>query len=74
MPRLLGRARNCWGALKNRLLSEIEDRIAIETVFQGATPFCELRKAFDDSWKINVVVDWPGKVRVDSFYITLEKR
>jgi hypothetical protein len=60
--------------LEIRLLSEIEDRIALKNVLQGATPFCELCEALDDSWKVNVVVDWPGKVRVDSVYITLEKR
>jgi hypothetical protein len=55
---------------ENRLLTEIEDRIAIETLSKGATPSCELRKALDNSWKVDVVVDWPGKMRVDSFYIT----
>ena len=60
--------------LENRLLTEIEDRIAIETLSKGATPFRELREALDNYWKVDVVVDWPGKVRVDSFYITLKKR
>jgi hypothetical protein len=65
-------ARYCRG-LETRLLTEIEDRIAIETLFKGATPFCKLRKAVDKSWKVDVVVDWLGKVRVDSFYITSKK-
>jgi hypothetical protein len=53
--------------LEIRLLSENKDWTAIESVSQEATPFRELRNALDDSWAFNVVVDWPGKVREDSF-------
>jgi hypothetical protein len=56
------------------LLSENKDWIAIETVSQGVKPFRELREALDDSWEFNVVADWPGKVREDSFQIILEKQ
>jgi hypothetical protein len=60
--------------LEIRLLSKNKDWTAIETVLQEATPFRKLRKALDDSWKFNVVLDWPGKVREDSFQITVKKQ
>jgi hypothetical protein len=63
--------------LEIRLLLENKDWTTgtIETISQGAmAPFCELRKALDNSWKFNVVADWLGKVREDSFQITLEKQ
>jgi hypothetical protein len=63
--------------LEIRLLLENKDWTAgtIETISQGAmAPCCELRKALDNSWEFNVVADWLGKVREDSFQITLEKQ
>jgi hypothetical protein len=60
--------------LEIRLLTENKHWTAIESVSHEATPFRELREALDDSWEFNVVVDWPGKVREDSFQITLQKQ
>jgi hypothetical protein len=64
-------ARRCF---EIGLLLENKDWTAIESVSQGVKPLCELGKALDNSWEFNVVADWPGKVREDSFQITLQKQ
>jgi hypothetical protein len=60
--------------LEIRLLLENKDWTPIAFVSQEATPFRKLREALHDSWEFNVVVDWPGKVREDSFQITVKKQ